>query len=410
MPDSQPTCHPPHIRADRMVPESAFAVLAEARALEAAGREIIHLEIGQPDVPPPAHVLRALEESLWRGEVGYTEPGGLPRLRRTIAATIADAGGHQTPDDIVVTPGGKAALHLAIASLVGEGEPVAVPDPGFSPYSALVHNAGAEPVPYRVGRDEGETLASLESVITPATRVAILNFPHNPTGQVLSAAGRERLAALALRHDLTLVSDEVYGALQYDGEFRSLVAVPGLAERTVVVNSLSKSHAVPGFRLGWLAVPPGASEVADRAERIAVNTFGCVAPFIQSAGVAALDGPQTVTEALRELLAARAACAGDRLTECPGVSWVAPAGGLYLFVNITDALPDDRMPVSHVAAWLLRNEGVAVLPGTAFGPGGAGHLRISLAASAQHLAEGIARIGRGLGHLAAGEAPEAVTA
>lgn len=399
MPTTCTPCDPRIVRAAGLSHEGAYAVFAAALAEEEAGRPVIHLEIGQPDLPTPRHIIRAGEDALRRGETGYAPVRGLGSLREVIAAVMAGGGCRQQADEILVTPGGKAALHLAIATLVAEGDGVLVPDPGFSCYSALVHYAGGIPVPYRVGVDDGETLTELEAMIRPDTSVAILNFPHNPTGQALSPAGFERLAGLAARHRLALISDEVYGALQFDGAFRSLGSVPSLAERTVVVNSCSKSHAMTGFRLGWCAVPPGRKDVMDGCERIAVNTFGCVAPFVQHAGIAALDGPQTASDAMRGIWAARAARGHRLLTALPGVRCVPPGGGLYLFADVREALHDHLPPVEAVARSLLRHEALAVLPGTAFGRGGVGHLRLSLACSEDQFTEGMARLRRGLTRL-----------
>jgi aspartate/methionine/tyrosine aminotransferase len=368
--------------------EGAFAVLARAREIERAGRDVVHLEIGEPDFPTPAHVSEAAFAAIRAGETGYCPAPGIPELREAAAAELARTRGVPiAPERVVVANGAKPFLFFGVLATCGPGDEVVYPDPGFPIYESAIRFAGATPVPLvlRERDDFAFSVDELAASLTERTKLVILNSPQNPTGGVLA---RETLAAAAdvLRDSPAWVlSDEVYGRLLYDAEFASIASEAGMLERTIVLDSFSKTYAMTGWRCGYAAVPDA---LVEPLTRFFVNSTSCVPPFVQHAGVAALTGPQDEVTAMVAEFAARRDLVVDGLNALPGVSCLSPRGAFYVFPNVADA------PVSaeELADRLLEEAGVAVLAGTAFGAQGADHLRLSYANSQANLTRALERM------------------
>jgi aspartate/methionine/tyrosine aminotransferase len=361
----------PASRVNALSGEGAFEVLAAARRLEAAGRDVVHLEIGEPDGATPPHVIEAGVRALHDGHTRYVDPAGLPALRAAIAASLAWRGVRAPAESVVVVPGAKPMLFYALLAVLEPGDEVLVPDPGFPIYASVVRFAGGVPVGY--GLD-----ANLAALVTPRTRALVVNLPGNPTGGVATPAALRALAELALRHDLTVISDEVYGRLRYDGHVDSIAALPGMLERTVIVDSFSKSYAMTGWRLGFGVVP---APLVERVTMLVVNGTSCTPPFVQLAGLAALTGPQESVATAVARLERRRDWLVDGLNGLPGIRCPRPDGAFYAFPDVRKIEERARLSTTQLAARLLEVHGVAVLPGTGFGPGGAGHLRLSFAVS-----------------------------
>lgn len=360
--------------------ETAFEVLARARRLEGQGRDVLHLEIGEPDFPTPSHIVEAGLRALRGGATKYAPAAGLPELREAIAHWAPARGLAAGPDNVLVTSGAKPMLFYALMALVEPGDQVLIPDPGFPIYESLVRFVFGRPVRYRVdpARRPAIDIAEIAGRITHHTTVLVLNSPHNPTGAVLDSETLVALAALVERHDLTVVSDEIYAQLVLDGEHASIATLPGMAERTLVVDGFSKAYAMAGWRLGYGIIP---APVVRHIERFIINTTSCAPPFVQHAGVAALTGPQQCVREMRDEYRAR----GDLLTRglngLAGVSCAAPRGAFYAFPHIAGLLRRLAVTTDEFAETLLQTFGLACLPGTAFGPGGVEHIRLSFATS-----------------------------
>jgi aspartate/methionine/tyrosine aminotransferase len=364
-------------RMGRMGGESSFDVLERAKALEAQGRRIIHLEIGEPDFDTPAFIRRAAAEALEQGWTHYGPSAGLPELRQAIAAVFGaerdipcDAG------NVVVTPGAKPILLFAMLALVEPGDEVLVPDPGFTAYATQARLIGATPVSLPLREENGFDLdlADLERRITPRTRVLVLNSPHNPTGAVLAPETVEGIAAIARRHAFHILSDEIYARIQFEGRHLSIASLPGMAERTVVVDGFSKTYAMTGWRLGFGIMP---KPLAEHVARLMTHSNSCTASFVQRAGLAALAGPQDEMRAMVEEFRARRDVMVAGLEALPGVRCFRPRGAFYVFPNLRGT----GLSSVELANRLLDDAGLACLSGTLFGPGGEGHLRLSCATS-----------------------------
>jgi len=361
----------PASRVNVLSGEGAFEVLAAARRLEDAGRDVAHLEIGEPDGSTPPHVIEAGVRALHDGHTRYVSPAGLPALRDAIAESLAWRGVRAQAEDVVVVPGAKPMLFYALLAVVERGDEVLVPDPGFPIYASVVRFAGGVPVGYRLD-------ASLATLVTLRTRALVVNLPGNPTGGVASPAELSALAELALRHDLTVISDEVYGRIRYDGHVDSIAALPGMLERTVIVDSFSKTYAMTGWRLGYGVLP---APLVERVTMLVVNGTSCTPPFVQLAGLAALTGSQESVAAAVARLERRRDWLVDGLNGLPGIRCPRPDGAFYAFPDVRKIEERARLSTAQLAARLLEVHGVAVLPGTGFGPGGAGQLRLSFAVS-----------------------------
>jgi aspartate aminotransferase len=377
-------------RVHQLGTETALDVLVKARALEAQGRRVIHLEVGEPDFPTPEHIVEAGARALRSGQTRYGPPAGLPELREAIAAhTARTRGVSVSSDQVVVAPGAKPLIFHGLLSTVGPGDEVLVPDPGFPIYESMVRFCGGVPVPVPGRLEEGRALDmdALERNVTPRTRLVIFNSPANPSGAMVPAADLRRLAAICERHDLWVMADEIYRRIAYEPEPGSIAALPGMADRTILVDGFSKAYAMTGWRLGWGIFPPS---LVPHAIRLVINSHTCTAAFVQAAGLAALTGPQdAVQQMVAEFRLRRDAITGA-LSRVAGVRCRKPAGAFYAFPDVR-GLP---VAASLLTDRLLQEEGVAVLDGSGFGPGGSGHLRFSFASSLASLEEAAERFGR----------------
>jgi aspartate aminotransferase len=364
--------------------ESALELLTRAKRLEAAGRDVVHLEVGETDFPTPTHIIEAGVLGLRGWGTRYAPAAGLPALRAAIADSMRDRGVIVTPEQAIVTSGAKPMLFYALVALVSPDDEVLVPDPGFPIYPSVVAFAGGRPIGYPVhaSRPSGLDPAEIAELITPRTRVLVLNSPHNPTGTAVEPGTLAELAELACRHDLTIVADEIYSRLLYEGQHRSIAALHSLAERTVVVDGFSKAYAMTGWRLGYGVMP---AALARRIERFIINTTSCAPPFVQLAGVAALEGLQDCVADLRAELETRRNLLVSGLQRLPGCSCPVPKGAFYCFPSFEPVLEERGVTAHAFADMLLEDFGLACVAGTAFGPGGADHIRLSFAGSAHSL-------------------------
>ena len=376
-------------RMGRLGTETAFEVLARARALEAKGRSIVHLEIGEPDFDSPRAVVAAGVASLERGETHYTPSAGIPELREACANYLNRARGLKIePGQIIVTPGAKPIMFFAILALLEKGDEAIYPDPGFPIYGSMISFAGATgvPLPLREENDYVPDLDELRRLITPRTKLLILNSPHNPTGGLLSPDAIHEIAKIAREHDLWVLSDEIYAEITYEGEHRSIVAEEGMAERTILLDGFSKTFAMTGWRLGYGAFP---KPLVDPVAKLVTNSVSCTATFTQRAGVVAISQrPAEVDTMLAEFRRRRDAIV-EGLNNIEGITCRLPKGAFYVFPNITGLGLGDA---ATVANRVLNEAGVAVLAGTAFGPVGEGHLRLSYANSLENLSLAVERI------------------
>ncbi len=383
-------------RMERIGTETAFEAAARARALEATGRHVIHLEMGEPDFDTPANVSQAAARALLDdSQTHYTAATGILPLREAI---VADAkrwkGIDTTPDQVVVTPGAKPIMFYAMLALIDDGDEVIYPNPGFPIYESMARYVGGVAVaaPLREADDFRMDIDEVASLVTPRTRMIVTNSPHNPTGSVLTDADIARLAELAIEHDLVVLADEIYGRLQYEGTPLSIATLPGMAERTITLDGFSKTFAMTGWRLGYGIVPEW---LAPSFSRLVINSVSCTNAFAQYGAIEALNGPQDAATAMRDEFIARRQLMVDGLNAIPGVTCVMPHGAFYTFPNISSF----GRTSNEIADHLLYDAGVCGLSGTAFGAHGEGHLRFSYANSRENLAAALERIGESLGKL-----------
>jgi aspartate aminotransferase len=375
-------------RMGRLGTETAFEVLVRARALEAQGRDVIHLEIGEPDFDTPPSVRQAGIEAIEGGWTHYGPAAGQPDLRQCIADYInRSRGTSYGPANVVVTPGGKPIMFFLTLALVEEGDEAIYPDPGFPIYRSMIDFVGARavPLPIREENDFRLDVGELESLITPRTRFLIINSPANPTSGVLTRDDLEAIARLAVAHDLFVLADEIYSEIVYDGEHHSISVFSGMRERTAILDGFSKTYAMTGWRLGYGVMP---EDLAEQVTRLMVNSVSCTASMVQRAGVEALTGPQ---DDVREMVSAfrrRRDLMVDGLNRIPGITCRMPAGAFYVFPNITGT----GMKSKEFADRLLDEFGVAALSGTSFGEHGEGYLRLSYANSEENLKKALERI------------------
>src|SRR6201996_8606742 len=369
-------------RMGRLGTESAFEVLARAKALEAAGKTVIHLEIGEPDFPTAGHISQAAVEALLGGQTHYVPAPGIPALRESVAAFLDRTGRLRgvSPDRVVVTPGAKPIMFFTILALCGDGDEVLYPDPGFPMYASIASFAGATPVPVPLREGNGFRIDvdELAALLTPRSKLLILNSPHNPCGSALTRADCEAIAELAVRHDLIVLSDEVYWALRYGGEHVSVLDFDGMEERTVLLDGWSKTYAMTGWRLGFGVFP---APLVEPVTRLAINSVSCTSAFSQYAAIAALEGPQDAVTAMVAQFRRRRDVIVAGLNAIPGVSCLPPRGAFYAFPDITAT----GGPAASLAERLLNDAGVACLAGTAFGGWGEGFLRLSYANSVANI-------------------------
>jgi aspartate/methionine/tyrosine aminotransferase len=370
-------------RMSRLGTESAFEVLARARAMEAAGAAIIHLEIGEPDFPTAAHIVEAAVEALRAGQTHYVPAPGIAPLREAVADFLGRTGRMRevSPDRVIVTPGAKPIMFFTILALCGEGDEVLYPDPSFPMYESITAFAGAVgvPVPLRERNEFRIDTDELERLVTDRSKLLIINSPHNPCGSSLTRADCEAIADIAQRHDLIVLTDEVYWAIRYGQEpHASVLDVDGMADRTILLDGWSKTFAMTGWRLGFGVFPPA---LVEPITRLAINSVSCTSAFSQYAAIAALEGPWDPVDQMVAEFRRRRDIIVAGLNDLPGVSCLEPQGAFYVFPNITET----GQTSADLQARLLNDAGVAALSGSAFGPYGEGFLRFSYANSVENI-------------------------
>jgi aspartate aminotransferase len=375
-------------RMNQLGTETAFEVLAKARALEAQGRSIVHLEIGAPDFDTPAPIRAAAARALEEGFTHYGPSAGLPEVREAIAAFISkDRGLSVTAEQVVVTPGGKPVLTFGVLACVNPGDEVIVPDPGFPIYESAVRFAGGTPVSLvlREDREFRFGAADLEPLLTPRTKMVVLNSPHNPTGSVLNPKDLDEIAALLVKRDIFVLSDEIYSKILYEGVHESIATRPGMAEKTILLDGFSKTYAMTGWRLGYGVMN---AALAKHVARLATNVYSCATSFVQRVAPAALAGPQDEVRAMVAEFRRRREAIVEGLNAIPGIRCLKPSGAFYVFPNVR-GLNRSSADMEHA---LLQEAGVAALSGTAFGAHGEGYVRLSYANSIENIREGLRRI------------------
>ncbi len=378
-------------RMDRLGTEGAFEVLARARRLEAAGQHIVHLEIGEPDFATPDNITEAAVAAMNAGYTHYTPAGGIMEARESVAGFVSRRLGIDVdPTEVVLVPGSKNVLLFVLLACVEPGDEVIYPDPGYPIYHSLANFVGGVPVPVRLReeRDFRMDLDELASLVTPRTRLLILNSPQNPTGGVLTRQDVAFVARLAVEHDLIVLSDEIYSQIVYGPEHVSVLVEPGMKERTVLMDGMSKAYAMCGWRLGYGIAP---RELAASMEALMINTSSCAAAFTQMAVIEALESPESEAAVRRmvDQFRVRRDLVVEGLNAMPGVRCRVPQGAFYAFPNVRDTGLDEH----ELADGLLERAGVALLPGTAFGAAGAGFLRLAYTQAEADLRLGLERMG-----------------
>ncbi|PYU64746.1 MAG: aspartate aminotransferase [Acidobacteria bacterium] len=377
-------------RVSQLHGEGALAVYSRAKELERQGRSIIHLELGEPDFHPAAPVVDALRGAVAAGRDRYCSTRGLPALAEAIADYLKRTRGvAATGEQVLVAPGCKMALSLAMMALVEPGDEVLLPDPSFPIYPSFTRGLGATPVAFGL-EEKNKFQPDVDEIarkVTPRTTMLIFNSPNNPTGTVFSDAAMEKLAVLARKHDLWVLSDEIYARILFSGEYHSIWSLPGMADRTVIIDGFSKSFAMTGWRLGYAVAPV---EVIDAMDLLVLNTFTCAAEFTQVAAIEALRDSTSAVEAMVLEYLKRRDQFVTGLNHIPGFRCQAPDGAFYAWVNIEDT----GLSAEEVQRLLLEEAGVAGIAGAAFGPGGKNYLRFSLASARRLLEEALERIQR----------------
>jgi len=379
-------------RMNRIAVETAFEVLAKARALEAQGKSVIHLEIGEPDFATPPHIVEAAKRALDEGWTHYGPTQGYPELREAIAAHVSATRGVRVgAERVSVVPGGKPIIFFPLLALLEPGDEVIYPNPGFPIYESMIRFLGAAPVPVPLLEERGFSfdLDLFASRLSPRTRVVILNSPQNPTGGVIPGQDVERMAGLLAGRDLIVLSDEIYSRIFYNGGAASIASFPGMLEKTVILDGFSKTYAMTGWRIGYGVMPEW---LVDAVNKLMVNSNSCTASFTQRAALAALTGPQDAVERMVAEFRRRRDAFVAGLNSLPGFRCRPPEGAFYAFPNITGTGFTSR----ELAGRLLLEAGVAALSGTGFGEFGEGYLRLSYANSLENLLEAVERIRRWL--------------
>jgi aspartate aminotransferase len=375
-------------RMSRLGTETAFEVLNKARALERQGKSIIHLEIGEPDFDTPANVIEAGVDALHKGWTHYGPSAGLPELRQTIADYVGRTRGVKvSPDEVVVVPGGKPIIFFTILALIDEGDEVIYPNPGFPIYESMIHYVGGKAVPVQLHEQHDFSLDvnELAPMITDRTKLIILNSPHNPTGGIMPRKEVEQVARLIGGRNILVLSDEIYSRLLFEGEHFSMMSVPGMQERTILLDGFSKTYAMTGWRMGYGVMRP---DLAAHMTRLMTNSNSCTASFTQMAGIEALRGDQASVDHMCEEFKRRRDVFVAGLNKIKGFSCRMPKGAFYTFPNITQT----GWKSKPLADALLEQAGVAALSGTAFGEFGEGYLRFSVANSMENLQQALERV------------------
>jgi len=375
-------------RMSRLGTETAFEVLNKARALERQGKSIVHLEIGEPDFDTPANVIEAAVDALHNGWTHYGPSAGLPELRQTIADYVSRTRGVKvTSEEVVVVPGGKPIIFFTILSLIDEEDEVIYPNPGFPIYESMIHYVGGKAIPIQLREENDFSLDvnELAPLITDRTKLIILNSPQNPTGGVMQRKDVEQVAKLIGDRNILVLSDEIYSRLLFEGEHFSIMSVPGMQERTILLDGFSKTYAMTGWRMGYGVMRP---DLAAHITRLMTNSNSCTASFTQMAGIEALRGDQASVDHMCGEFKRRRDMFVAGLNKIKGFSCRMPKGAFYVFPNITKT----GWKSKPLADALLEQAGVAALSGTAFGEFGEGYLRFSVANSLENLQQALDRI------------------
>jgi aspartate/methionine/tyrosine aminotransferase len=375
-------------RMSRIGVESAFDVLVRARALEAQGKNVIHLEIGEPDFPTPPHVVAAAKQALDQGWTHYGPTQGLPDLREAIAAHISRTRGINVgPQNVSVVPGGKPIIFFPMLALLEPGDEVIYPNPGFPIYESMIRFTGARPVPLPLEERRGFSfdLNLFEKLLTARTKMVVLNSPHNPTGGVIPRDDLKAIADLLRERDVIVLSDEIYSEIYYGEPPVSIAEFPGMLDKTIILDGFSKTYAMTGWRMGYGVMPEW---LVSAVNKLMVNSNSCTASFTQRAGIAALTGPRDEVNAMVSEFRRRRDAIAAGLNQVPGFRCTLPGGAFYAFANVTAT----GMHSKELADFLLYEAGVAGLDGGCFGQYGDGYIRFSYANSYENLMEAVARI------------------
>ncbi len=377
-------------RISELTGEGALSVFARAKELEKQGRSIIHLELGEPDFHPAAPVVDALRSAVAAGRDRYVSPRGIPALRQAVADYLKRSRAvHAAPEQVLIAPGCKMALSLAMMALIEPGDEVLYPDPGFPIYPSFVRGLGAKAVPFFLEEKNHfqPDVREIAEKLSPRTKVLIFNSPNNPTGTIFSDAALSEIAELAVRHDLWILTDEIYARILFGGVYKSIWSLPGMAERTVIIDGFSKSFAMTGWRLGYAVAPP---PVIDAMDLLVLNTFTCAAEFTQVAAIEALRDSTDAVDAMVAEYRKRRELFVTGLNRIAGFRCHSPDGAFYAWVNIEDT----GLPAQELASTLLAEGGVAAIAGAAFGSAGKNYLRFSLVSARNLLEEALDRIER----------------
>ena len=375
-------------RMSRLGTETAFEVLAKAKALEAQGRQIVHLEVGEPDFPTPENIVEAGIRALKEGKTKYTPSAGIPELRAAIADHVSRTRGVPiSPEQVVVTPGAKPIMFFSILALVEPGDEVLYPNPGFPIYESMIKYCGGTAVPYILREENNFRFdpEELRSKVNNKTKLIILNSPQNPTGGILEPSDLATVAQVANQYDVFVLTDEIYNEVLYEGKFNSLLSIPGMVERTILLDGFSKSYAMTGWRLGYGVMP---LDLVPHITRLETNSNSCVAGFTQYAGVEALTGPQNSVRKMVAAFKERRDTIVEGMNAIPGFRCLKPSGAFYAFPNTAGTGWDSR----RLAEYLLNEAGVACLSGTSFGEAGEGYIRFSYANSLENIKLALKRI------------------
>ena len=380
-------------RMNRLGTETAFEVFARAQALERQGRDIVHLELGEPDFPSPDAAIEAGIAALRAGVTKYTTPPGLLELRARIAELEGPRRGLRfVPEQVVVTPGAKPIMFYVILALAQEGDEVLYPDPGFPIYESMIRFAGATPVPYPLREDNDFCMDSgyVASRLSPRTRLVIISSPNNPTGGVEPRENLAGLAGILKNHNTWILSDEIYSHFIFEGSHHSIASLDGMPEKTIILDGFSKTYSMTGWRLGWGIMPP---ELVPHITRLIINSVSCTAGFSQKGGMGAISALEQAVPPMLEEYRRRREVIISGLNQIPGVRCARPRGTFYAFPNVSSFGTKSR----EIANYLLETAGVACLSGTAFGDQGEGHLRLSFANSVDKIRIALDRMGDALG-------------
>ncbi len=368
--------------------ETAFTVLAKAREMERQGKSVVHFEIGEPDFNTPENIKQAGIKAIQDNFTHYSPAQGVLELREAVAEYISKTRNIPVdPAEVVITPGGKDVILFTATALLDEGDEAIYPNPGYPIYESAIKIAGATPVPMPLLEENGFAFdrEQFKKLITPKTKLIIINSPGNPKGGILSKEDLQFIADIAIKNDIMVLSDEIYSRIIYEGEFQSISSLPGMKERTIILDGFSKTYAMTGWRLGYAVTT---KEIAEQFTKLATNSFSCVTTFVQMAGIEALKGPQDDVEMMRKKYEERRNLIINGLNKIPGFSVKMPKGAFYAFANITGT----GMTSKEISDYLLNEAGVATLPGTSFGKYGEGFIRFSYATSLDNIKEGLKRV------------------